>query len=929
MIFTEEAYLAHYGILRKSGRYPWGSGGTQSERNRTFLSTIEDLRKQGMSEAEIAKGFSTPENPFTTSDLRALKTIALAQQKQENISTAQKLKNTGMSNVAIGKEMGIPESSVRNLLASGASEKADILKSTADMLKRQIDEKKYIDVGTGVENQLGMSRTKLNTAIAMLKEEGYVMTYPKVKQVGTGEMTRYKVLSHPDIPKPDVYAAAKRGEIRQIQEWSEDGGRSFNRIVAPLQISSKRLAINYKEDGGGEADGVIYVRPGKEDLSLGNNHYAQVRIAIDGTHYLKGMAVYKDDLPDGVDLLFNTNKSNTGNKLDALKAQKPDPNGLEPDNPFGSFVHQLPKLDKHGNAIPGTVRSAMNIVNEDADWEKWSNTLSTQFLSKQSPTLAREQLDMTYERKRSELENIKKLTNPAVKKELLESYADEAESSAVKMKAQSLPRQRTQVILPVKSLKDNEVYAPNFRNGERVVLIRHPHGGTFEIPELTVNNNNREAQATLGKQAKNAIGINHKVAQRLSGADFDGDTVLVIPNNAGRVKSTRPLEQLKNFDPQELYKPYDGMRTIDGGVWNEKTKSVDYGFNADGSPRQPKGKTKQNEMGRISNLITDMTIKKASTDEIARAVKHSMVVIDAEKHHLDYKKSAADNGIPALIKKYQPRPDDRAGGGASTLISKAKREVTVPKRKPRPAAEGGPIDKATGKRVFVPTGESFVSKKTGETVVKTEKVKQLLELPSAHEMSSGTLIEKIYADHSDRMRALADEARKEAVHTKANPYSPSAKEAYAPQVKSLNAKLKTALQNSPRERQAQLIANATIAQAKAANPNMDKSDEKKLRSRALLDARARTGANKERIEITDHEWAAIQAGAISNHQLEQILRNTNIDRVKELATPRVNPVMTSAMQARAKSMLDSGYPQSEIAAQLGVPLSTLRSSVVE
>lgn len=926
MIFQEEDYLAHYGILRKSGRYPWGSGKTPNERNRTFLDTVESMRKSGMSEAEIARSFSTKENPFTTSDLRALKSIALNQQKRDNIATAQKLAATGMSNVAIGKEMGINESSVRNLLAPGVAERADILKSTADMLKRQVGEKDYIDIGTSVENQLGISQTKLKTAVAMLKEEGYKVHYLKVPQVGTGEMTTYKILSKPDVPWSEVNNAAKQGNIRQIQEWSDDGGRSFTTIQPPLHIDSKRVGINYKEDGGDQADGVIYVRPGVPDVSLGKARYAQVRIAVDGTHYLKGMAMYKDDLPEGHDLVFNTNKSRSADKHDAMKPLKTDKDGnVDPADPFGAQIsRQIPKFDIHGNEIKNSVSSVMNIVNEEGKWDEWSRTLSTQFLSKQSPTLAREQLDMTYERKKNELAQIKALTNPAIKRRLLESYADDADSSAVKMKAQALPRQRTQVILPVKSLKDNEVYAPNFKNGERVVLIRHPHGGTFEIPELVVNNNNREAQRSIGtkeERAKDAIGINHKVASRLSGADFDGDTVLVIPNNAGRVKTDRALEGLKNFDPQSSYKPYDGMKTIDGGTYHAATKSVDYGG------RAPKGQTKQTEMGKISNLITDMTIKRASTAELAAAVRHSMVVIDAEKHHLDYKKSAADNGIPALVKKYQARDDGRSGGGASTLISRAKREVVVPQRKGRPASEGGPIDKATGKRVFVPTGESFVSKKTGQTVVRTEKVKQLLELDSAHQLSSGTLIEKIYADHSDRLRALANEARKEYVNIKSTPYSPSAKQAYAPQVASLNAKLNRALQNSPRERQAQLVANARINAIKAANPGMDAADLKKVKSKALIDARARTGADKERVEITADEWKAIQAGAISNHNLERILAHANLDQVKELATPRVNPVMTKVMESRAKSMLNSGYTQADVAAQLGIPLSTLKSSI--
>lgn len=897
MIIEEEVYLAHFGILRKSGRYPWGSGDDQHTRNKSFLDTVDGLRKDGMSEPDIARGFG-----MKVTELRALKSIAGNQQKLANISQAQKLHDKGMSNVAIGKQMGLNESSVRNLLAPGASERADILQNTADMLRREVEAKGYIDIGAGVGNQLGLSETRLKTAVAILEEEGYRTYYPKVPQVGTIHETSLKVLGRGDVTPKEAYAAMKEaGGIKQIQEHTDDAGRGWGGNQPPINIDSSRIGINYKENGGDKADGVIYVRPNVEDVSIGKARYAQVRISVDGTHYLKGMAVYKDDLPDGVDLVFNTNKSSTGNKLDAMKELKRTKEGnVDDENPFGAITRQLPKLDEHGNAIKNTVRSSMNIVNDEGKWDDWSRNLSTQFLSKQSPTLAQEQLDMTYERKRQELDDIKALTNPAVKRKMLDSYADDADSSAVHLKAQALPRQRSQVILPITSLKENEIYAPNFQNGERVVLVRHPHGGTFEIPELTVNNRNKEGKATLGENAKDAVGINHKTAARLSGADFDGDTVLVIPNNAGKVKTERALEGLKDFDPQALYKLPDDAPHMSS-------------------------QTKQTQMGLVSNLITDMTIKGANNNELAAAVRHSMVVIDAEKHHLDYKKSAIENGIPALMKKYQ----GRSQGGASTLVSRAKSEATVAKRKGRSAAEGGAIDRATGKKVFTPTGESFVSKKTGEVVVKTEKVKKILEADSARELSSDTRIENIYADHSDRLQQLANEARKEFVNTKPIPMSESAKAVYAPQVKSLTHKLNVALQNAPRERQAQVVANTIVAAKKQNYPDMEKSDLKKIKAQALAEARIRTGAKKERVDITDDEWNAIQAGAISNHKLEQILSNANLEQVKTLATPRTPTVMTTAKQARAKSMLASGYTQAEVATALGVALSTLKSSVIE
>lgn len=894
MIIDEENYIMHYGILRRSGRYPWGSGKDQNTRNKSFLDNVDALRKQGLSEVEIAKGFG-----ITTTELRAAKSIAKNQQKQADIDMAQRLRDKGMSTTAIGERMGRNESSIRGLLAPGAKDKNDVLVTTSNMLKDQVEKKNYIDIGSGVENHLGISQTKLSTAVAMLQEEGYTIHYVKVQQLGTGQQTTIKVLAKPDVKYSEVFK--NRDQIQQITDFSQDGGRSFVGIQPPLSISSKRVGIRYAEDGGTAADGVIFVRPGVDDVSLGSSRYAQVRIAVDGTHYLKGMAMYKDDLPDGVDLQFNTNKHDTGNKLDALKPMQRDKDGnIDQQNPFGAAIknggQQIVK-DAKGNDV---VTSVMNKVNEEGDWGKWSKTLSTQFLSKQSPTLAKTQLDMTYERQKSDLDTILKLTNPAVRRQLLESYADNADSAAVHLKAAALPRQASHVILPVDSMKPTEIYAPNYNNGERVVLVRYPHGGTFEIPELTVNNRQPAAKKMLGN-AKDAVGIHSSVAERLSGADFDGDTVLVIPNDRGAVKTSPALEGLKDFDPKTSYPAYEGMKKI-----------------------TPSGK--QHKMGDVSNLITDMTIRKASNAELARAVRHSMVVIDAEKHNLDYKQSYIDNGIGQLKEKYQGRTDKGGLKGSSTLISRAQSDVRVPDRKGRPAKEGGPIDRETGKKVYVPTNETYTDR-NGKLVVKTIKSKKLAETDDAHTLSSGTPIENLYAEHSNKLKALANTARKELVHTESTPYSPSAKIAYDKQVKSLDAKLNVALRNRPLERQAQLVANSIVAAKRQAYPDMDAASLKKIKAQALTEARLRTGAGKERIEITDDEWEAIQHGAISNHKLTQILRNADLEQVKKLATPREPTVMTTTQVARAKSMLASGYTQAEIATALGVATSTLESSL--
>ena len=899
MLISEEAYIQHYGILRKSGRYPWGSGGTQSSRNRTFLDTIAQHRKDGMSDTEIAKLYSTETHPFSRNDLTAARTIALNEQRQQLINEAQRLQNKGMSTSAIARQMGKNESSIRALLAPRAQHKADVLKATSDMLKRQVDEKKYIDIGVGIENHIGVSSNQLKTAVAMLKEQGYKVHKVKVQQVGTGLFTELRVLAPPGVTQKDVWL--HRNEVKLPFETSKDGGKTFAGFQPPLSVSSRRVAVNYAKDGGDKADGVIYVRPGVKDVSIGSNRYAQVRIAVDGTHYIKGMAVYKDDLPKGVDLVFNTNKNDTGKKLDALKPMERDPitGKVDPQNPFGSELkRQITELDAKGKE---KLTSAMNIVNEEGDWDTWSKTLSPQLLAKQSPDLIKNQLKVTYERRKNEFEDLNSLTNPAVKKKLLKSYSDDVDAAAVHLKAAAMPRQETKVVMPIRSIKDTEIYAPTLNNGDRVALVRFPHGGKFEIPELTVNNRNREAGKLLGKQAKDAVGINAKVAERLSGADFDGDTVLLIPNNRGSIKSDPALERLKGFDPRTEYKAYPGMKKI--------------------APQ-----TMQNEMGIVSNLITDMTIRGANSDELSRAVRHSMVIIDSEKHNLDYKSSARDHGIKQLKQKYQIPYSNTGKPGASTLISRGPADVKVPEFKPRLASKGGPIDPATGKLVFEPTGKTYVNKK-GQTVYTKTHTQRLAITDDAHTLSSGTVQEKIYADHSNKLKTLANTARKEMLVTKDITHSPSASKVYAKEVDELNSALNIALKNAPRERQAQVVANRIVATKKQQQPNMDKDDLKRVQRHALAEARVRTGASKTRIQITPKQWEAIQAGALKKTRLNDILDNSDLDVVKKLATPRTNLLMSPAKKARAENMFALGFTQAEVANQLGVSLTTLKTGI--
>jgi len=872
---TDELY--HYGIKRRSGRYPWGSGAKKSRNASDFLSTVDVLEKDGFNEKQIAEYFG-----LQTKQLRAYKSNAHNEVRAAKAAMALRLKDKGYSNSEIGRRMGINESSVRSLLDPAISMRKNASTNTAEMLEKEIASKKYIDVGGGVENQIGVSRNTLDNAVEQLRAKGYTYHYLKVEQLGTGKFTSIKVLAAPDVTYKEV--KDNQSKVTSPGFYSEDLGQTVVGIKPPSSISSKRILVNYGDQGGSDKDGVIELRRGVKDLDLGAARYAQVRVAVDGTHYLKGMAMYSDDIPKGYDVIFNTNKNSSTPKMDVFKKMKDDP-----ENPFGATIRQKTYIGKDGKEH----LSALNIVNEEGDWNTWKKTLSSQMLSKQSTALAKKQLKLAYDIKKEEFDEICSLKNPVIKKCLLDKFADNCDSSAVHLKAAGLPRQASKVILPFPEMKDSEIYAPSYRNGEKVVLIRYPHGGTFEIPELVVNNkSNKKAKGLIGN-AQDAVGINPRVAERLSGADFDGDTVLVIPVGKVKIKTSAPLKGLKNFDPKVAYPGYPGM---------PKPGEKGSGFD------------KQGKMGDISNLITDMTIKGAPADDIAAAVRHSMVVIDAEKHNLNWRQSYLDNGIANLKAKYQ----GASNAGASTLISRAKGDKRVPKRK-----DGYKVDPETGRKIFTETGETY--EKNGKQVVRLQKSSKMYETEDAYSLSSGTAMENTYADHANKLKALANSARKTSLTTKPIPYSPEAKAKYRQEVDSLNAKLNIALKNRPLERKAQLLANERVKLVRQNNPDMDKDDIKKLKNQALTQARLQTGASKKArlVDITDREWEAIQSGAISTNKLSQIIQNSDIDILKQRSMPRESRGISDAKRARAKMLESNGYTLAEIADSLGVSTSTI------
>ena len=939
--------LIHYGMPRRSGRYPWGSGEDPYQHERDFLGRIEELKKSGWEE--------TPENikkefGLTTTQYRAQKGIAKDNRRMLLVAKAKSLKEDGLGDSEIARRISqdigrdVNESTVRSWLNAKSESRMKQARETADFIKKNIDEKGMIDVGAGVAMELNISKEKLDQALAILESEGYPVYGGRVPQAtNPSQKTTIKVICPPGTEHKEIY---NYENVHSLNDYiSRDGGDTYEKkFHYPESMDSKRLMIRYKEDGGIDKDGVIELRRNVPDLSLGESRYSQVRILVDGDRYLKGMALYSDDMPDGVDVVFNTNKSKDVPMRDVLKKIKDDP-----DNPFGSAIKDVVQGGQYwydpktGERVSASTKGAkLGLINkraDEGDWTEWKDKLPSQFLAKQSLSMAKKQLGIAIADKTDEYNEIISLTNPTIKKHLLMKFADECDSAAVHLQAAALPGQKYHVIIPVTSMKDTEVYAPNYENGTKLALIRYPHGGTFEIPILTVNNKQATAKKLIGTDSIDAVGINSKVAERLSGADFDGDTVMCIPTHdkGGKVKiiSTPPLKGLEGFDPKSEYPERKGMKYMKDPVTGKDSTQM--------------------QMGIISNLITDMTLKGATQDELARAVRHSMVVIDAGKHKLDYKQSEIDNNIAGLKKKYQTTIDVDGKvhtGGASTLLSRSKGEQSVLKRQgsPKVNQKGKPwydSSKPEGALVYqiaddVAYEVPKVNRRTGEVTVetryRTQRSTRMAETSDARELISdaNTKMEHIYADYANSMKDLANKARLKAVATGKIAYSKTARQTYAPEVESLNEKLRIALMNAPRERQAQLRANAEvnakIQRAKNEGKELKKDEVKKASQQALT--KYRTDVNsvsrKDRsIKITDREWDAIQAGAVSENTLKKILNNADIDELRQRATPRTTTELSKAKINRIKAYAGSNYTIGEIAKKLGISASTVSKYLKE
>lgn len=923
-------WLAHTGTPQRfdfdphgSGRYREGSGENphQHDPYYQFKAEVDRLYSECKAAGSTDPWKDTAKAlGFNSSmDLRAKEQYLRADRERDIAYTIRDLREkSGMSFQAIADKLGLKnESTARSMYGRFEKIANNQLYSTCDVIRERIKERGFIDVGEGTAQSLGLTETKLRAALQKLKDEGYgLYTIKEYDPTNPKHQTNKIVIGPEGTTRSDAYNAQREDNIHLIKDllYSPDGGLTYREKQYPTSLDSNRIQISYADkDGYQPKDGVIELRPGVEDISLGGSRYAQVRILVDDKYYLKGMAVYSDDLPKGVDVRFNSNKPAGTDKSEVFK--KIDTNPTDPTNPFGATIKEFSAGGQRYYTDKNGVEhlSVINKVNDEGDWDAWGKTLASQFLHKQNYSLVKGQMDLTYQENVYEFDHIKEIQNSAIKKKLLYDFAESCDASACNLKAKALPGQRTQVLLPSESVGMDEIYAPNFEEGRRVCLIRYPHSGPFEILDLKVNNHNPTCEKIYGKNPVDCVVVNPKNLPILSGADCDGDTATIIYNNNKMIRSTKTIPihpallSVKDFDNKREYPFHEGIKT-----YTEKGKT---GLTMT-------AKMKGREMGKTTNLLADMSELGAPPEDIAKVAKYNMVVIDAYKHKLDWRQAYKDFNIAELTKKWKK----------GTIITETNKVVKVDEYRPYTK-----IDPQTGEKILEKSGKTFVNKK-GEEVSLKENVKQAL-LPEykdsfklTHDPNNPTPIERVYAEYSNNMKDLGNQARLEWTKIKADPVNENASKAYEVEKDSLLSKLKTAELYAPYERKARSAAKVIIREKVSEDPSLKDDDDryKKVKQQAMATARRRTvpGGKKYQIVPTDREWDAITSNAFNHTTTKKIIDHMDPEewsrRTKFSVSERSKGARLSDWQKNYIEMLSNiGWTRKQIAEKLNVSEGTV------
>lgn len=881
----------------------WGTKEHPYDTANAFLEALAQFKAGGGTDKEFGDYLG-----LSSSNFRDMKSAAKNDVLSENIKSLNDMINRGNSLRSAAAALGVPEATARGWLSTKSNKGGSQIDSITSELRNMLADGKYVDIGEGSEYILGVSTEKLRAAVKKLETEGYHVINYYQRQMTSINKTQMKVLVPADVESVDV--RKDKSKISPPLFYMDSSTGKAEKFERPRSISSNRVQVLAADDPhplggvGIDRDGLIEVRRGVPELSLGKANYAQVRILVDGNKYLKGMCVYAPEgsLPDGIDVRFNSNKP-TAEK--GYKEAKSNPN-----NPFGANIKEDDELmlaqrhyiDKDGNRQ----LSCLNIVSEEGTWFEWSKSLASQVLSKQRIDVIKRQLDSSLNANYRSYLKIMEIENEDIRAKMLDDLAGKIDQNAVALKGAAFNRQAAHVIIPNPDLKPGEIYAPNYRDGESCVLIRFPHGGLFEIPAVKVNNKSKSSKELIGNSI-DAICMNPVDAKTLSGADFDGDTVQVIPNNDGAMIRMEAQKDLQDFDPG-IYKL--------GNYPNEKPlKNKERGYQY---------------MGSITNLITDMSMMGADVKDLVAATKFSMVAIDAWKHGYAVKPAWKELGIDDLIKKYR-----HGKRGASTIISRTKSPVYVPEQRLVTNKYEVPKDRLkdweAGKPVYIPTGRKKFDKKTGEYVVAQMTVDKGSVQDPRNLVGHLSPKEDVYADFAYNMHELANSCRKEARMAAAYQKDVNATNKYADAVESIKAKVISRKRKSPYERLAQLIAEADLQVKISDAPELTDNPKelKKAAAASLERARKKIQLTDVDITLTDEEWEALFSNALTSDMFNYVLRHCDPIELSKRALHESDPVMSENMVKRINEMSKNGYSRLEIAEHTGFTLKQLKEVIKE
>lgn len=210
--------LEHYGMPRRSGRYPYGSGENPYQHGSDFLARIKEKKDSNFSWTDPKTGEKYTgekaiykEMGLTSSEYRRQVSWANYEKRLDQVQTAKSLKSDGLGATEIGRKMGLPESTVRSLLNPSSEDRMNQVMDTVNFLRDQVIEKGMIDVGAGVEQELGISRTRLDTALDYLeKAEGCPIYGGGIPQpTNANQQTNQKVLCLPGTKNNEIYDYTK------------------------------------------------------------------------------------------------------------------------------------------------------------------------------------------------------------------------------------------------------------------------------------------------------------------------------------------------------------------------------------------------------------------------------------------------------------------------------------------------------------------------------------------------------------------------------------------------------------------------------------------------------------------------------------------------------------------------------------------------